>query len=338
MACEKQSVLCRLERAHACDHPESQTDIQIGQEVGALSSLKRFGQGPLLNPIVTVRVQILIMRWYKVLKCVGGTAAGKFVPQVVQCYNRGSDGYDVQWECKTDMDNAYRFGNIEVICEGYDYPDDQYILRGSCGLEYTLDLTKEGYQQQQQGHHDYYGQQREYQNPYFGQSSSHTGVSKKASSIVGDLIVLGIVAIIIYAVYKTCIASNNTTGYNGNDQDRRDRWGQQRQPPPPGFRDEYMPRGGNSSKLPHSVECPGGSELWKNITTDGDVTSCLGEQSTCKVLHVHISKRTIYYWDLCGNDCSVGADVVYTKTACKEKCLSMSVLFTHKEVFMPWKC
>ena len=61
-----------------------------------------------------------------------------------QCYNRGFDGQDVQWECKADMDNLYRFGSVEVVCEGYDYPDDAYILKGSCGLEYTLELTKEG--------------------------------------------------------------------------------------------------------------------------------------------------------------------------------------------------
>ena len=50
----------------------------------------------------------------------------------------------LQWECKSDMDNLYRFGEIEVICEGYDYPDDPYITKGSCGLEYTLEYTKEG--------------------------------------------------------------------------------------------------------------------------------------------------------------------------------------------------
>ena len=58
---------------------------------------------------------------------------------MVQCYNRGSDGLDVQWECKTDMDNKYRFGKISVSCEGYDYPNDPYILAGSCGLDYTID-------------------------------------------------------------------------------------------------------------------------------------------------------------------------------------------------------
>lgn len=36
------------------------------------------------------------------LACVGGTAGcSAFEPPVVQCYNRGSDGIDVQWECKT---------------------------------------------------------------------------------------------------------------------------------------------------------------------------------------------------------------------------------------------
>ena len=44
------------------------------------------------------------------LKCIGGSAQGHFNPQAVQCYNRGFDGQDVQWECKADMDNLYRFG------------------------------------------------------------------------------------------------------------------------------------------------------------------------------------------------------------------------------------
>ena len=39
-----------------------------------------------------------------------------------------------QWECKADMDSAYRFGRIQVSCEGYDNPDDPYVLRGSCGV------------------------------------------------------------------------------------------------------------------------------------------------------------------------------------------------------------
>lgn len=32
------------------------------------------------------------------------------------------------------MDSDYRFGRLQVSCEGYDYPEDPYILRGSCGV------------------------------------------------------------------------------------------------------------------------------------------------------------------------------------------------------------
>ena len=36
------------------------------------------------------------------------------------------------------MDNAYRFGKVSVSCEGYSYPDDPYILKGSCGVDLFL--------------------------------------------------------------------------------------------------------------------------------------------------------------------------------------------------------
>merc|ERR1711892_677048 len=76
------------------------------------------------------------------LQCRGGTAGcSAFVPDTVQCYNRGSDGLETQWECKTEMPNEFKFGKIQVGCEGFDYPDDPYILAGSCGLEYTIDFT-----------------------------------------------------------------------------------------------------------------------------------------------------------------------------------------------------
>lgn len=33
-----------------------------------------------------------------------------------------------------------------VSCEGYESSEDQYVLRGSCGLEYNLDYTELGLQ------------------------------------------------------------------------------------------------------------------------------------------------------------------------------------------------
>ena len=49
-----------------------------------------------------------------------------------------SDGLDVQWECKAQMENGYSLGRTEVSCEGYDYPEDPYILGGSCGINFDV--------------------------------------------------------------------------------------------------------------------------------------------------------------------------------------------------------
>ena len=70
------------------------------------------------------------------LSCIGGTAGcyGSHQPRTVQCLNRGSDGMDVQWECKATLDDEYQFGRIRVVCEGYDSPEDPYVLKGSCGV------------------------------------------------------------------------------------------------------------------------------------------------------------------------------------------------------------
>jgi hypothetical protein len=78
------------------------------------------------------------------LTCVGGTAGCKlFTPNVVECHNDGIDKTTgkVQWRCQADMSDRVRFNHVEVICEGYDYPEDDYILLGSCGLEFTLDYA-----------------------------------------------------------------------------------------------------------------------------------------------------------------------------------------------------
>lgn len=215
------------------------------------------------------------------LKCVGGTAGcNAFVPQVVQCYNKGGDGYDVQWECKTDMDNAYRFGKVEVTCEGFDHPDDPYILRGSCGLEYTIDLTMEGHSHNKQKH-DYYGKQ--YDDNYHHRSSQQSWGhhSSKVSSILGDLVILGIVGIIIYAIYKTCIADrSHNDSYRPPNEGRR--------PPPPGFRSDYMPHNDGDSCSStytgntygtHQGTQPAGGGFWTGAFTGGILGYMMGNRN-----------------------------------------------------------
>ncbi|KAK3879850.1 hypothetical protein Pcinc_015614 [Petrolisthes cinctipes] len=137
------------------------------------------------------------------LECVkGGTApCDAFHPRVVQCYNRGWDGSEVQWECTTDMDNAYRFGEIEVSCEGYSHRDDPYILKGSCGLRYTIDYTKEGLNQQRQ--HNYYGDNQGHSGYYQKKKSENW----TQGSWFADMIVFVAVLLMCWAFYKTCVGS-----------------------------------------------------------------------------------------------------------------------------------
>jgi hypothetical protein len=53
------------------------------------------------------------------LTCVKGNACKDSPIESMQCYNKGFDGVDVQWECKTgDLDEGYRLGSVTVACEG----------------------------------------------------------------------------------------------------------------------------------------------------------------------------------------------------------------------------
>lgn len=73
------------------------------------------------------------------LICVGGDAINESnrVTSIL-CKNIGFDGIDVTWECNSVLDNDIKLGTVDVFCEGYDYPDDPFILKGSCAVEYTL--------------------------------------------------------------------------------------------------------------------------------------------------------------------------------------------------------
>ena len=77
------------------------------------------------------------------LACVGGPCSDS--PNIVQCTNKGTDGDDIQWECKGELAENYKFGRLDVMCEGYEYPTDPYILVGSCGLEYSIEYVSLSY-------------------------------------------------------------------------------------------------------------------------------------------------------------------------------------------------
>lgn len=114
------------------------------------------------------------------IECVGGTAKGRYNPPTIQCKNMGTDGTDIQWECKADLDNAYRFGETTVTCEGYSFPDDPFVLAGSCGVEYTLELTQEG--REQERNHAFSGSSR---------TTNHRNADSSVWSTVLSMAILG---------------------------------------------------------------------------------------------------------------------------------------------------
>ncbi|CAJ2507029.1 Uu.00g082150.m01.CDS01 [Anthostomella pinea] len=65
---------------------------------------------------------------------------------VLRCTNQGSgyDTEDIQWSCEAALPPELKLGSTDVICEGYAGPDDPYVLKGSCGVEYRLVLTELG--------------------------------------------------------------------------------------------------------------------------------------------------------------------------------------------------
>lgn len=81
------------------------------------------------------------------LKCVSPRAlCDLHTIDVMRCENRGPgyDPDDVQWSCTASLPPDLRLGSTDVLCEGYSSPDDPYVLRGSCGVQYTLALTDLG--------------------------------------------------------------------------------------------------------------------------------------------------------------------------------------------------
>ncbi|KAI3337359.1 hypothetical protein HD806DRAFT_36720 [Xylariaceae sp. AK1471] len=83
------------------------------------------------------------------LKCVSNPqVCALHAVDVMRCTNQGSSygAEDVEWSCTTSLPPELKLGATDVICEGYAGPDDPYVLRGSCAVEYRLVLTELGEQ------------------------------------------------------------------------------------------------------------------------------------------------------------------------------------------------
>ncbi|MDP2434506.1 MAG: hypothetical protein Q8P67_02055 [archaeon] len=138
------------------------------------------------------------------LTCVGGDACGEFTPLVIQCTQVG----DEQWRCETDLPQHLRLGAVEVSCEGYDHPDDPYILKGSCGLEYSLHTSPGHSSSSSRSSNSYHSS-----SGYDSDSSPPSSSSSSSSWI--PYIVMAVAGYAIYRMYLNGAFSNQP---NANQQ------------------------------------------------------------------------------------------------------------------------
>lgn len=111
----------------------------------------------------------------------------------MRCKNAGADYDDnnIQWTCTASLPEEFKLGSTDVICEGYDSPDDPYILKGSCGVEYRLALTSKGLDK-------------------YGESGRGWDGSDKTSQAVGFLFWLLFFGVVVWMLFSACVVGRGT--------------------------------------------------------------------------------------------------------------------------------
>jgi hypothetical protein len=76
-----------------------------------------------------------------------GAPCDLFTPDVVRCTNAGGSGSEVDWTCKAELPESLRLGRVEVGCEGFSKPGDEYVLKGSfrCRPSVSLESADRGH-------------------------------------------------------------------------------------------------------------------------------------------------------------------------------------------------
>ncbi|KAI5249382.1 DUF1183-domain-containing protein [Aureobasidium subglaciale] len=179
------------------------------------------------------------------LQCMGGNARGLYDVDVMRCTNAGSDYDDenVQWTCKASLPPEFKLGSTDVSCEGYDSPEDPYVLKGSCGVSYRLMLTEEGERK--------YGHRKD--------EDDRSGPSSTGEKLIFWAFFTFVAGMIVYGVWDSCVRGNNRRpphagrgyggGWGGNNDDNND------DAPPP-----YTPYGKSSSGRNYGTQ---GGQAWR---------------------------------------------------------------------------
>jgi hypothetical protein len=131
------------------------------------------------------------------LKCISNC---KDEPSTVQCKNNGFDGVSVQWKCEAEMKKTLSFDRVRVSCEGFSGPGDEYVLAGSCGLEYSLKSS---------------GKRNNRKRRTYRTKNTYVNNSDSGSSFFGTIMTIVIFFVVLFVIIKVCCKSNpsNRTVY-----------------------------------------------------------------------------------------------------------------------------
>ncbi|KAG7007978.1 hypothetical protein G7Y79_00007g021030 [Physcia stellaris] len=179
------------------------------------------------------------------LKCIGGVC-DLYQVDVLRCKNQGSD-YDaenIQWTCTSSLPGEIKLGATDVICEGFEGPDDPYVLKGSCGVEYRLLLTEKGEER--------YGRR--------GGGSDYGDGNSKSEKWVGVVFWCIFVGVILWMLYAIFVRD---AGVRLGGGEGRNPWGGGGWGGGPGGDDPPPPYSRYSSSKQYGAAPRAGQEGWR---------------------------------------------------------------------------
>ncbi|KAL2133879.1 hypothetical protein VTI74DRAFT_1495 [Chaetomium olivicolor] len=145
------------------------------------------------------------------LKCVSPAPLCKLASsvQTMRCTNQGSSytAQDIEWACTASLPRSVSLDRTEVICEGYGSADDAYVLKGSCGVEYTLQLTEEG-------RREYPDLARRLGHKYGGDQGGEDGT--ELATVAAVVMILAVVVCVLMAFCGRDPGTRSVRGGNSN--------------------------------------------------------------------------------------------------------------------------
>ncbi|OQR78627.1 hypothetical protein BIW11_06282 [Tropilaelaps mercedesae] len=132
------------------------------------------------------------------LNCMTG-CFGK-LPTSAQCKNDGWDGVSVSWRCQANVQHGRKLVDTRVRCEAFPEGDKEYILAGSCALDYSLEATASG------------GGNRGSNTNVIYPTSNTDSHRKSPLQYIIPLIMIAIIVVILFSVFKACSRTKESSG------------------------------------------------------------------------------------------------------------------------------